>query len=228
MTNKRKDSIIVGFALFSMFFGAGNLIFPPSLGHTLGDKYLLGIIGFVLTGSFCTFSKTIPKMKELIEKGAEVIPIMSFNSYNLDTKFGKAQDFINEIEEITGKKIIHTIQEAEPIGPKRLTDIMVVAPCSGNTMAKLACDIIDTPATMAVKSHLRNNLPVVIAPSTNNGLSGNAKNIGILLNRKHYYFVPFRQDNPITKPRSIVFDSEYIVKTIESALEHEQIEPILL
>ena len=185
-------------------------------------------IGFVLTGSFCTFSKTIPKMKELIEKGAEVIPIMSFNSYNLDTKFGKAQDFINEIEEITGKKIIHTIQEAEPIGPKRLTDIMVVAPCSGNTMAKLACDIIDTPATMAVKSHLRNNLPVVIAPSTNNGLSGNAKNIGILLNRKHYYFVPFRQDNPITKPRSIVFDSEYIVKTIESALDHEQIEPILL
>lgn len=185
-------------------------------------------IGFVLTGSFCTFSKTIPKMKELIEKGAEVIPIMSFNSYNLDTKFGKAQDFINEIEEITGKKIIHTIQEAEPIGSKRLTDIMVVAPCSGNTMAKLACDIIDTPATMAVKSHLRNNLPVVIAPSTNNGLSGNAKNIGILLNRKHYYFVPFRQDNPITKPRSIVFDSEYIVKTIESALEHEQIEPILL
>ena len=185
-------------------------------------------IGFVLTGSFCTFSKTIPKMKELIEKGAEVIPIMSFNSYNLDTKFGKAQDFINEIEEITGKKIIHTIQEAEPIGPKRLTDIMVVAPCSGNTMAKLACDIIDTPATMAVKSHLKNNLPVVIAPSTNNGLSGNAKNIGILLNRKHYYFVPFRQDNPITKPRSIVFDSEYIVKTIESALEHEQIEPILL
>lgn len=185
-------------------------------------------IGFVLTGSFCTFSKTIPKMKELIEKGAEVIPIMSFNSYNLDTKFGKAQDFINEIEEITGKKIIHTIQEAEPIGPKRLTDIMVVAPCSGNTMAKLACNIIDTPATMAVKSHLRNNLPVVIAPSTNNGLSGNAKNIGILLNRKHYYFVPFRQDNPITKPRSIVFDSEYIVKTIESALEHEQIEPILL
>ena len=185
-------------------------------------------IGFVLTGSFCTFSKTIPKMKELIEKGAEVIPIMSFNSYNLDTKFGKAQDFINEIEEITGKKIIHTIQEAEPIGPKRLTDIMVIAPCSGNTMAKLACDIIDTPATMAVKSHLRNNLPVVIAPSTNNGLSGNAKNIGILLNRKHYYFVPFKQDNPITKPRSIVFDSEYIVKTIESALEDEQIEPILL
>lgn len=185
-------------------------------------------IGYVLTGSFCTFSKTIPKMKELIKMGSEVIPIMSYNSYNLDTKFGKAKDFINEIEEITGKKIIHTIQDAEPIGPKRLTDVMVVAPCSGNTMSKLAYDIIDTPATMAVKSHLRNNLPVVIAPSTNNGLSGNAISIGHLLNRNNYYFVPFRQDNPITKPRSIVFDSEYIIKTIESALDGEQIQPILL
>lgn len=185
-------------------------------------------IGYVLTGSFCTFSKTIPKMKELIDKGADIIPIMSYNSYRMDTKFGKAQDFINKIETITGKKIIHTIQEAEPIGPKALTDVMVVAPCSGNTMAKLACDIIDTPATMAVKSHLRNNLPVVIAPSTNNGLGANAVNIANLLNRKNYYFVPFRQDNPITKPRSIVFDSEYIIKTIEYALDNEQIEPILL
>lgn len=128
-------------------------------------------IGFVLTGSFCTFSKTIPKIKELIKMGSEVIPIMSYNSYDLDTKFGKANDFIDKIQEITGKKIIHTIQDAEPIGPKHLTDIMVIAPCSGNTMSKLTYDIIDTPATMAVKSHLRNNLPVVIAPSTNNGLS---------------------------------------------------------
>ena len=185
-------------------------------------------IGYVLTGSFCTFSKTIPKMKELIDKGADIIPIMSYNSYKMDTKFGKAQDFINKIETITGKKIIHTIQGAEPIGPKALTDIMIVAPCSGNTMAKLACDIIDTPATMAVKSHLRNNLPVVIAPSSNNGLGANAVNIANLLNRKNYYFVPFRQDNPITKPRSIIFDSEYIIKTIEYALDNEQIEPILL
>ena len=185
-------------------------------------------IGFVLTGSFCTFSKTIPKMKELIKKEAEVIPIMSFNSYDLDTKFGKAKDFIDEIEEITGKKIIHTIPDAEPIGPKRLTDIMVVAPCSGNTMSKLTYDIIDTPAVMAVKSHLRNNLPVVIAPSTNNGLSGNAPSIAALLNRKNYYFVPFKQDNPITKPRSIVFDFEYLIKTIEYALDGEQIQPILL
>lgn len=185
-------------------------------------------IGFVLTGSFCTFQKVIPKMKELVKQEAEIIPIMSFNSYQLDTKFGKAEDFIQEIEEITGKKIIHTIPDAEPIGPKKMTDIMVIAPCSGNSMAKLACDMIDTPAVMAAKSHLRNNRPLVVAPSTNNGLSGNAENIGKLLNRKNYYFVPFRQDNPITKPRSIVFDSEYLIKTIQYALEGEQISPILL
>lgn len=185
-------------------------------------------IGFVLTGSFCTFKTTIPKIKELINQGAQVLPIMSYNSYELDTKFGKAKDFISQIEEITNKKIIHTITEAEPIGPKKLTDIMIIAPCSGNTMAKLACDIIDTPAVMAAKSHLRNGNPLVIAPSTNNGLSGNAENIGKLLNRQNYYFVPFRQDNPITKPRSIVFDSEYIIKTIKFALDGEQISPILL
>ena len=185
-------------------------------------------VGFVLTGSFCTFKKVIPKIKEMIKLGADILPIMSFNSYNLDTKFGKAEDFINEIEEITNKKIIHTITEAEPIGPKKMTDIMVITPCSGNTMAKLSCDIIDTPAVMAAKSHLRNNRPLVIAPSTNNGLSGNAENIGKLLNRKNYYFVPFRQDNPITKPRSIVFDDEYIIKTIKYALDGEQISPILI
>lgn len=113
-------------------------------------------IGFVLTGSFCTFSKIIPKIKELVDKGADILPIMSFNAYNLDTKFGKAKQHIEKIEEISKKKIIHTIQDAEPIGPKKLTDIMIVAPCSGNTISKLAYDIIDTPATMAVKSHLRN------------------------------------------------------------------------
>ena len=185
-------------------------------------------IGFVLTGSFCTFSKTIPQMKKLKKLGAELLPIMSFNSYELDTKFGKAEEFIKEIENICEKNIIHTIQGAEPIGPSHLTDIMIVAPASGNTMSKLACDIIDTPATMAVKSHLRNNLPVVIAPSTNNGLGANMTSIAALINRRNYYFVPFKQDNPITKPRSIVFDPEFILKTIEHALDGEQIEPILL
>ncbi len=185
-------------------------------------------IGFVLTGSFCTFRKTIDELKKIIKLGAIVVPIMSENSYTMDTKFGKAKDFITEIEEITGNKILHTVQEVEPIGPKDMLDILVVAPATGNTMAKLANDIIDGPATMAVKSHLRRERPVIIAISTNNGLSGAGENIGKLFNRKHYYFVPFRQDNPITKPRSIVFDPSYLIKTIEEALDGEQIQPMLL
>lgn len=184
-------------------------------------------IGYALTGSFCTFRATINEMENLVKIGANVFPIMSFNSYNLDTKFGKARDFIEEIEALTGNKIIHTIQGAEPIGPKEMFDILIVAPCSGNTIARLANDIIDTPVTMAVKSHLRNDRPVVLGISTNNGLSGAAENIGRLLNRKNYYFVPFKQDNPITKPRSVVCDFKFIVKTLEYALENEQIEPIL-
>ena len=185
-------------------------------------------IGFVMTGSFCTFRKTIDELKKIAKLGAKVVPIMSENSYTMDTKFGKARDFINEIEDITGTKILHTIQEVEPLGPKDMLDILVVAPATGNTMAKLANDIIDNSATMAVKSHLRKEKPVVIAISTNNGLSGAGENIGKLLNRKHYYFVPFRQDNPITKPRSVVFDPSYLIKTIEYALDGEQIQPILL
>lgn len=185
-------------------------------------------IGFVMTGSFCTFRKTIDELKKIVKLNAKVIPIMSDNSYTMDTKFGKAEDFIKEIEDITEEKILHTIQEVEPIGPKDMLDIIVVAPATGNTIAKLANDIIDGPATMAVKSHLRRERPVIIAISTNNGLSGAAENIGKLLNRKNYYFVPFKQDNPITKPRSLVFDPSYLIKTIEYALEREQIQPILL
>lgn len=185
-------------------------------------------IGFVFTGSFCTFRKTIEELKKIVKLNADVIPIMSEHSYTMDTKFGKAEDFINEIEDITNKKILHTIQDVEVLGPKDMLDIIVVAPATGNTIAKLANDMIDGTATMAVKSHLRRERPVVIAISTNNGLSGAAENIGKLLNRKHYYFVPFKQDNPITKPRSIVFDPDYLIKTIEFALDNEQIEPILL
>ena len=185
-------------------------------------------IGFVFTGSFCTFRKTIEELKKIVKLNADIIPIMSEHSYTMDTKFGKAEDFINEIEDITNKKILHTIQDVEILGPKDMLDIIVVAPATGNTIAKLANDMIDGTATMAVKSHLRRERPVVIAISTNNGLSGAAENIGKLLNRKHYYFVPFKQDNPITKPRSIVFDPDYLIKTIEFALDNEQIEPILL
>ncbi len=185
-------------------------------------------VGFILTGSFCTFKKTIEQIKKLVDIKANVIPIMSFNAYNLDTKFGKAEEHINKIEEMTGNKILHSIQDTEPIGPKGLTDIMVIAPATGNTIAKLANDIIDTPATMAAKSHLRNSRPLVIAVSTNNALGANAVNIGKLLNRKNYYFVPCRQDNPITKPKSMVFDPEYLIPTIEKALDKEQIQPMLL
>lgn len=185
-------------------------------------------IGFVFTGSFCTFRKTIEQLKKIIKLNAKVIPIMSEHSYSMDTKFGKAEDFIKEIEDITNEKVLHTIQEVEILGPKDMLDILVVAPATGNTIAKLSNDIIDGTATMAVKSHLRRERPVVIAISTNNGLSGGAENIGKLLNRKHYFFVPFKQDNPITKPRSIVFDPEYLVNTIELALDNEQIQPLLL
>lgn len=185
-------------------------------------------VGFAMTGSFCTFSKTIDKMKKLVEKKANVIPIMSFNSYSINTRFGKATDFINTVENITGNKIIHTIEEAEPIGPKKMTDIMILAPASGNTIAKLANGITDTPVTMAIKSHLRNENPVVVGISTNDALSGSASNIGKLLNRRYYYFIPFRQDNPITKPNSLVFDPEYLLKATEYALERKQLQPILL
>ena len=185
-------------------------------------------IGFVLTGSFCTFEKVKEQIKKVVEEGADVIPIMSNHAYEMDTKFGDAITHIKDIEKITGKNIIHTIQDAEPIGPKKLTDILIVAPCSGNTIAKLANSIIDNAATMAVKSHLRNGNPVVIAISTNDGLSGCAENIGKLLNRNNYFFVPFRQDNPITKPRSLVFDNNSIIRTLEYALDREQIEPIIL
>lgn len=167
-------------------------------------------------------------MEKLKALEADIVPIMSYNSYKLDTKFGKAEDFIKKIKDISGKEIIHTIQDAEPIGPKHLTDIMLIAPCSGNTIAKLANGITDSPALMAAKSHLRNENPIVIAVSTNDGLSGSAENIGKLLNRNNYFFVPFRQDNPITKPRSLVFDPNMIIKTLESALEKKQIQPILL
>ena len=185
-------------------------------------------IGFVLTGSFCTFKHTIPQIKKIVEEGGIVIPIMSRNAYNMDTKFGTAQEFIKEIEEITNKEIIHTIQGAEPIGPKGLTDILIIEPATGNTIGKLTNGITDDVGTMATKSHLRNNNPVVIAISTNDGLAGSAENIGKLLNRNNYFFVPFRQDNPITKPRSLVFDPKYIIPTLEKALEKEQVQPILI
>ena len=180
-----------------------------------------------MTGSFCTFEKAINQMEYFISKGAEILPIMSFNAYNIDTRFGEAETFKNRIENLTGNKIIASIKEAEPIGPKNLIDIIVVLPCTGNTLAKLSQGIYDTPVTLAVKSHLRNQKPVVIGVSSNDSLSASAKNIGALLNYKHYYFVPMRQDDPAKKPFSIVCDFDKAYETAEYALKGKQIEPII-
>lgn len=181
-------------------------------------------IGFCFTGSFFSFNNTIFQMRELVKEKANILPIMSYSAY----KIGKQREYIHEIEKLTRNSIMYTIQETEPIGYKNMTDIMIIAPCTGNTLAKLSAGIADTPVLVAVKSHLRNDRPVVIAISTNDGLSTNAENIGRLLNRKNYFFVPFKQDNPITKPRSISFEPKYIKKTMEYALDKEQIQPILL
>ena len=185
-------------------------------------------IGFAITGSFCTFRRTIDELKKIVKLDTKVFPIMSNSSYTIDTKYGKAKDFINEIEENTKNKVMHTIEEVEPIGLKDMLDIIVVAPATGNVIAKLANDITDNTVTVAVKSHLRREKPVAIAISTVNGLSDAGENIGKLLNRRNYYFVPFMQDNPITKPRSLSFEPRYLIKTIEYALDGKQIQPMLL
>ena len=180
-----------------------------------------------MTGSFCTFEKAIREIEKFVLTGANVIPIMSFNAKNIDTRFGKASEFTDRIENLTKNKIIATIEEAEPIGPKNMTDILVVLPCTGNTLAKLAMGIYDTPVTLAVKSHLRNQQPVVIGVSTNDALSNTAKNIGHLLNYKHYYFIPMTQDDSAKKPFSVVCDFEKTAETVECAMKGIQIEPII-
>ncbi len=184
-------------------------------------------IGFALTGSYCTFSSVIPQIENLVSAGANVHPIMSENAAKTDTRFGKAEDFKKQIEEITGKNIISTIFAAEPIGPKNILDIMVVAPCTGNTISKIANGITDTAVTMAAKANLRNENPLVIAISTNDGLGASAKNIGMVLNFKNVYFVPFTQDDPEKKHNSLVARMELILPTLEYALDEVQIQPVL-
>lgn len=184
-------------------------------------------IGFAMTGSFCTFAKVFEELPRLLETGANVLPIFSQNAQSTDTRFGKAIDFIEKIENLTQNKIIKTISEAEPIGPKKLLDALIIAPCTGNTLGKLANGITDTTVTMAAKSTIRNQKPVIIAVSTNDGLGASAKNIGMLLNMKNIYFVPFNQDDPIKKEKSLVADMSQIVKTAELALEGKQLQPII-
>lgn len=184
--------------------------------------------GFALCGSFCTFEKAKKQMMFLIEKGIDIYPIMSFNAYSTDTRFGNAQDHIKEIESICGKRIIATLPQAEPIGPKKMFDILVIEPCTGNTIAKLAQGITDTPVTLAAKSHLRNENPLLIAVSTNDALSMAATNIGKLMNNKNVYFVPMRQDDHEKKPRSVVADFSLTYDSIISSLAGKQIQPIYI
>lgn len=186
-------------------------------------------VGFALCGSFCTFKKVIPQIETLVSLGYNVIPIMSGVSYSTDTRFGKAEDFIKQIEDITGKKIIHTICGAEPIGPKMLLDALVIAPCTGNTLGKMANGITDTSVTLSAKAHLRNSRPVIIAVSTNDALGAAAKNIGLLMNSKNIYFVPMRQDDPLNKPNSIVADFTKIPETLDFVLTNgKQNEPLYI
>lgn len=184
-------------------------------------------IGFALCGSFCTYAQIFPIMEQLT-KHHSVIPIFSHSAHTIDSRFGTAQSHIQKATEICGRAPLHTIAEVEPFGPKKLLDALVIAPCTGNTLAKLAHSIADGPVTMAAKSHLRNGRPVLIAVSTNDALAGAAENIGKLLGRKNYYFVPFGQDDAVKKPTSMVADFTKIPPALDAALEGRQIQPILL
>lgn len=185
-------------------------------------------IGMALTGSFCMYEKVYMEMKHLVEEGAQITPIFSNNAKSIDSRFGKAEDFLKRAEEITGNKPILSIQEAEPIGPKNMLDILLISPCTGNTLAKFANGITDSPVLMAAKSHLRNNRPLVISLSSNDSLSMNLKNVGVLMNTKHVYFVPFGQDNCVGKPNSMIAHTDLIVTTLEEALEGKQLQPVIL
>lgn len=185
-------------------------------------------IGFAVCGSFCTFKAVFEEIKKLKNSGHEIIPIMSENSYSFDTRFGDAAHWREQFRAITGKAIIHTIPQAEPIGPKKMLDALIIAPCTGNTLAKLSNGVADTCVTLAAKAHLRNGRPLIIAPSTNDALSNAGKNIGALLNYKNIYFVPFGQDSFQNKPTSMVADFSRIAEALEGALKGEQVQPVII
>ncbi len=184
-------------------------------------------IGFGITGSFCTFDKILPQIKVLCDEGAKVKPIFSYNAHSFDTRFTKACDFIEKVREITGENEICTIEQAEPIGPSAMLDVMLIAPCTGNTAAKLCNGITDTPVLMAAKAHMRNNRPLVISISTNDALGVNLQNIGKLMIMKNVFFVPFGQDDFKKKPNSMIADVEKIRETIIMAMSGMQIQPVL-
>lgn len=185
-------------------------------------------VGFAICGSFCTHARILAELEKLCEEYETVLPIVSGACQSTDTRFGTAQDFLAAVERLTGHTPVRGIRDAEPIGPKRLLDVLVIAPCTGNTLGKLANGITDTAVTMAAKAHLRNDRPVVIALASNDGLSGAARNLGELLVRKNYYFVPFGQDDPEKKPCSLMADFSLIGDTVRAALEGRQLQPVLL
>lgn len=184
-------------------------------------------VGFAVTGSFCTFSRVMAELEKLSATGAEIIPIMSEMSYSTDTRFGRAEEFRIRMSGATGHEIIKSIKEAEPIGPKGYLDLLIIAPCTGNTLAKMANGITDSAVTMAAKAQLRNQKPVLVAVSTNDGLANAAKNIGTLMNSKNIYFVPFGQDDFEKKPTSLVADMTKIIPAAELAIDGRQLQPIL-
>lgn len=185
-------------------------------------------VGYAFCGSFCTYAKAMAALEKAVSLYDSVQPIVSETSAATDTRFGNSHDFMREMERLCDKRVIDSIKGAEPIGPKKLLDVLVIAPCTGNTLAKLALGVTDSSVTMAAKAHLRNARPLVIAVSTNDGLAGSAKNIGALMDKKNVYFVPFRQDDPEKKPASLVADFELIPAAIEAALRGEQLQPVLL
>ena len=184
--------------------------------------------GFALCGSFCTFSKVLPEMRALVDSGIRLLPVMSETAYSTDTRFGKAEDINREIADICGRDIIHTISQAEPIGPQKLLDILIIAPCTGNTIGKLANGITDTAVTMAAKAHLRNGRPLLLGISTNDALGASAANIGRLMNCKNLFFIPMRQDDSAKKPNSVMADFSLTREAIEAALEGRQLQPLLV
>ena len=185
------------------------------------------VIGFAMTGSFCTFERALRQMEELVRRGYEVLPVLSFHAAGLDTRFMTAETLRSRIVEVTGQQPIDTLTDAEPIGPKQMCDIYVMAPATGNSLSKLVNGQFDTPALLGAKSHLRNERPLVLAVSTNDGLGSAAQNIGRLLSWRNVYFVPFGQDDPVKKPRSLVADFDQLPRTIAAALSGVQLQPLL-
>ena len=185
-------------------------------------------VGFAFTGSFCTFSAVMAALEEVKARFGDVTPIVSEAAGSLDTRFGNAHDWRREMERICDKRVIDSLQTAEPIGPKKLLDALVICPCTGNTLGKLANGVTDSTVTLAAKAHLRNGRPLILAVSTNDALAGAAKNIGTLLDKKHVYFVPFRQDDPAGKPTSLVADFSLVADTITAAMEGKQLQPVVL